>query len=93
MKRDVLISVIVVFFGFVLIPGFAAADKPEGAGKPEWVEKEKAEKEKEKAERKVEKKQEKAEKDIEKAERKAEKEREKVEREIEDQKDEGDDDD
>ena len=86
MRKHVLISVIVVFLGSSLMPGFAVADKPESAGKPEWVEKHKAEKEEEKAQRK-------ADKDIEKAERKAEKEREKAERQIEDQKDDGDDDD
>ena len=55
MKRRVLISLVVFLLGFVLIPGFAVADKPEGAGKPEWVEKQKIEKEKDKAERKAEK--------------------------------------
>jgi microcystin degradation protein MlrC len=80
MTKHVSISVIVFFLGSSLMSGFAAADKPESAGKPEWVEKHKAEKEEEKAE-----------KDAEKAERKAEKEREKAERELENQKDADDD--
>ena len=97
MRKHVLIAVIVVFLGSLLIPGFAVSDKPESAGKPEWVEKHKAEKEAEKAERKAEKdaekaerkaeeEKDKAEKDAEKAERKAEKEQEKA-----DQKDDDDD--
>jgi len=63
MRKQVLISVIVVFLGSSMMPGFAVADKPESAGKPEWVEKHKAEKEAEKAERKAEKEQEKAERE------------------------------
>ena len=84
MKTHVPMSLIVVFFGLALIPGFTVADKPEGAGKPEWVEKEKAEKEEEKAERKAEKKREKAEQE-------AGRERDKAERGIGDSKDDNDD--
>ena len=77
-----------VFFGVILIHGLAVADKPEGAGKPEWVEEQKVEKEKDKAERKAEKEQDKADRDEDKAERKAEKEKDKADREIEDSTDE-----
>jgi len=83
MKKKMLLICIVCFLSFLPITNFAAADKPDQAGKSEAVEKQLTEQEEEvlKVEHKTEKLEQKAEKEALKAEHKAEKLEQKVEKE------------
>ncbi len=78
MNKKILTIAITCFSCLLLITGFAVADKPEGAGKPEWVETKKAEREVEREARMAEWK---AERDSKRAEWAAEREARKAEKE------------
>ncbi len=53
MNKKILIIAITFFSCLVLVTSFALADKPEWAGKAEWVEKKQAHREVKKSERKA----------------------------------------